>query len=241
MNGFRRFWYVVTCFFFPERCIFCNQTIEPLQLSCPDCRAAVSTVLPPICPFCGSNKKDCTCDKRRHAYDRVMAPFYYEESVKRGVHRLKKWDDPQAIRFFAAQIAAVVRREVPDPTFDVVCFIPMTKSDWRKREYNQSKLLAEEVAKVFHLPLCDSLTKIYETKPQKRLDRCARSGNVLGVFDVDETFSARSVLLIDDVVTTGATAHECAKMLKLYGAETVTVAAIAITPPLKKETSAVDS
>ncbi len=240
MKAFRRFLYVLSCFFFPERCIFCNNVIEPLQLSCRECRAAISKVKPPICSFCGSNKNECTCEKKRHAYDRVIAPFYYEGSVKSGVLRLKKRDDPQAITFFASQMVAAIRRESPDLPFDAVCFTPMTKMDQRKREYNQSRLLAEKVAYLLQLPLCDALVKIYETKPQKGLDRAARSGNVLGVFDVRDSFSARSVLLVDDVVTTGATAHECAKMLKLYGAETVTVAAVAITPPPKKETSAVN-
>lgn len=240
MNAFRRLLYVLSCFLFPERCIFCNETIAPLQLSCPACRADMPTVTPPICPCCGANQKACACDKKRHAYDRVMAPFYYEGAVRLGVLRLKKWDDPRAVRFFAAQIAAVVRREMPDLPFDAVCFMPMTKRDFRDREYNQSKLLAENVAKLLQLPLSNALTKIYQTKPQKGLDSSARSGNVLGAFDVEESFSARTVLLVDDVVTTGATAHECAKMLKLYGAQTVVVAAMAITPPPKKEETAVD-
>ena len=241
MSRFRQFLYVLSCFFFPERCIFCNKTIEPLQLSCSECRTAISKVKPPLCPFCGSHKEDCKCQKKRHAYDRVIAPFYYEGAVREGVLRLKKWDDPQAVSFFALQMAAAVRRELPDLPFDAVCFTPMIQKDLRKREYNQSELVAKKMAQVLQLPFCDALEKTYETKPQKGLDRAARSGNVLGVFDVKEPFSAHSVLLVDDVVTTGATAHECAKMLKLYGAETVTVSTIAITPPPQKETSAVDA
>ncbi len=240
MKRIRRILYILSCFLFPERCIFCNTVIEPLQLSCDSCRKEISTVAPPLCPYCGANKKACGCQKKKHAYDRVVAPFYYEGSVRQGILRLKKWDDPQAIAFFASQMAAALRREQPELPFDGVCFLPMTKRDYRKREYNQSRLLAQKLAELLDLPLWDILTKIYETKPQKGLSRVARSGNVLGVFDVTQDVSGRSLLLVDDVVTTGATSHECAKMLKLYGADSVTVTAIAVTPPPKKETSAVE-
>ncbi len=239
MKPFRRFLYVLSCFLFPERCIFCNTVIEPLQLSCEPCRKTIATISPPVCPYCGANKKACGCHKKKHAYDRVVAPFYYEGSVREGILRLKKWDDPRAVSFFASQMAAALRRELPALPFDGICFMPMTTNDYRKREYNQSRLLANKLAELLQLPLYDVLTKIYETKPQKGLSRAQRSGNVLGAFDVTADVRGRSFLLVDDVVTTGATAHECAKMLKLYGAESVTVTGVAVTPPPKKETSAV--
>lgn len=241
MKRIQRLLHVLLCVLFPERCIFCNEVIEPLQLCCEHCRQSISTVRPPICPFCGAAKKECSCGKNRHAYDRVMAPFYYEEAVRRGLLRLKRWDDPQAIDFFASQMAAVVRRECPELAFDGVCYIPMTKRDRRRREYNQSELLARELAKKLELPLLYSLVKIYETKPQKGLNRAQRSGNVLGAFDVKESLAGKKFLLVDDVVTTGATAHECAKMLKLYGADIVMMAAVAITAPKKEEKPAVKS
>lgn len=240
MSRFHRFLHMVLCFFFPERCIFCNKVIEPFQLCCDSCREGMKTVRPPICSLCGANKKECTCGKKKHAYDDVIAPFYYDEAVRKGVLRLKKHDDPLAIAFFASKMVAAVKREYPEPKFDGICYAPMTKKDRRKREYNQSELLAREMAKLLQIPLSHTLVKIYETKPQKRLNYVERSGNVLGAFDVVGVLPGKTLLLVDDVVTTGTTANECAKMLKLYGADHVTIATIAVTMPKKEEKPVVE-
>ncbi len=225
----------ILCIFFPARCIFCNEVIEPLQLCCDGCRGEISTIRPPVCPLCGCHEEDCECSGHHHAYDAVLAPFYYEKAVRHGILRLKKWDDPKAIAFFAAKMAAVLRREYPELPFDGIGYIPMTKRKMRQREYNQSRLLAKELAKAVKLPLSHALIKRYETKPQKGLGHAQRSGNVLGAFDVIETLPGERMLLVDDVITTGATAGECAKMLKLLGAKTVTVIGIAVTPPKREK------
>lgn len=235
MKRMKRFWERVVCVFFPDRCIFCNAVIEPLTLCCDDCRKEIHTVRPPLCPFCGCSKADCTCKQHRHPYEKVMAPFYYSGAAGSGIRRLKRWDDPKAIRFFAAQMAAVVRRECSPFPFDGVCYVPMTKADQRKREYNQSRLLAAELAGELGLPLYSLLVKRYETKPQKTLKKAERSGNVLGAFDVIGEIPGPHLLLVDDLVTTGSTVGECAKMLKLAGAETVTVVSIAVSAPRSEE------
>ena len=105
----------------------------------------------------------------------------------------------------------------------------MTERSIGKRGYNQSRLLAEELARRLELPLIEALSKRYETPPQKALDLRARSGNVLGVFDVIEPrVKGQTLLLVDDLVTTGATVNECAKMLKIYGARQVMAVALTI-------------
>lgn len=235
MMRLRRMGEFLACLIFPERCIFCNEVIEPLRLCCEACRGAIVPIRPPICRLCGCNEEDCECSGHRHAYDGVVAPFYYEEAVRRGVLRLKRWDDPKAIRFFASQMAAVVRREFPELSFDGVCYVPMTKTKARARAFNQSRLLAGELARILKLPLHHALVKPYETKPQKGLRRAERSGNVLGAFDVTADTPGKRVLLVDDVITTGTTAGECAKMLKLADAEAVTVIGIAVAPPKRED------
>lgn len=235
MTVWERIRNAILCIFFPERCIFCNEVIEPFSLCCVDCRGEIVTIHPPCCRYCGQSKEDCDCHQHKHHYDHVAAPFYYEKAVKAGILRLKRYDDPHAIRFFAKQMTAVIRREYADKTIDGICFVPMTPQDERAREYNQGRLLAKAVAKELDKPLYPVLKKIYGTKSQKKLARAERSGNVLGVFEVTETVEGRTLLLVDDVVTTGATADECAKMLKLAGAESVLVAAVAVTPPKREK------
>lgn len=221
------------CMVFPERCIFCNEVIEPLHLACDACMADMHLILPPSCPYCGCHEQDCRCAEHRHCYDNVVAPFYYKGAVRSGILRLKKWDDPRAVDYFAAQMTAAIRREYPDIPFEAVFYVPMTKGDQRERGYNQSQLLAREVAKRLGLPLQHHLIKLYQTAPQKQLKLWQRKGNVLGAFGVTQLLEESHVLLVDDLLTTGASMDECAKMLKLYGVTTVTALTAALTPPDK--------
>lgn len=203
--------------------MFCGEPIPVLTLCCDRCREEIPFIRPPICGLCGASREDCMCGRHRHRYDRIVSPFYCTEAVHRGILNLKRWDDPQAIAFFAGQMAAVVRRELHGEAMDAVTFIPMTARDKRERGYNQGELLARDVAKALSLPCVEMLTKCYQTKPQKILRAVERQGNILGAFDVCDGVDVtdKTILLVDDVITTGATADECAKMLKLYGAKRV--------------------
>ncbi len=225
--------------FLPKRCVFCGTLILPWHQSCETCARQLFFIRPPLCPYCGHHKKHCDCGKRRPTFDKVAAPFYYEASARSGVLRLKRRDDPDAIAYFAERMRAVVYREYDDEPIDGLVYVPMTRRAERRREYNQGKLLAEALGKRLSLPVYTALAKIYETPPQKALDFHARSGNVLGVFDViDKAVRGKTLLLVDDVMTTGATLGECAKMLKIYGAKRVLAVTIAIHKR-KKETDEV--
>ena len=229
--GIQQWYEQLLCFFFPKRCIFCNEVVEPQRLCCDSCAQTVHLVAPPLCPYCGCHKKDCKCKKHRHYYDRAVAPFYYKDAVRSGILRLKKWDDPYAVRYFASNMTAALRREFPQLPFDAVCHIPMTKRDKRTRQYNQGELLAREISKSTGIPRWDALVKIYETTPQKRLKRWQRKGNVLGVFDVVRPVKDARILLVDDLLTSGSSLDECAKMLLICGAKSVTALTAAVTPP----------
>lgn len=222
-------WKQLLAFLLPKRCPCCDRVIPTAYAICEDCGAHLSRIPPPLCPYCGQHKKGCGCPKRRFAFDKVAAPFYYETAARDGVLRLKRYDDPDAVDFFAEQMQTVVQREYGRERIDALTYVPMTKRALRAREYNQSEVLAEALGKRLGLPVRATLTKLYETPPQKELDLHARSGNVLGVFDVtDPTVRGKTVLLVDDVMTTGATLHECAKMLKIAGARRVLAATVAV-------------
>lgn len=225
--------------FLPKRCIFCDTVIPPWHQSCEPCARQLSFIRPPLCPYCGHYKKHCDCGNRRSAFDKVAAPFYYEAAARSGVLRLKRHDDPDAIACFADHMHTVVCREYGDESIDGLVYVPMTRPAERQREYNQGRLLAEALGERLSLPVYAALAKIYETPPQKALDFHARSGNVLGVFDViDPAVRGKTLLLVDDVMTTGATLSECAKMLKIYGAKRVLAVTIAVHKR-KKETDEV--
>ncbi len=128
-------------------------------------------------------------------------------------------------------IAASVKKSFPDENFDIITFIPQTKKEATKRGYNQGELLATEVGKLLAIPTEPLLVKLYETERQHSLPFLSRSGNVFGTFDVcnKALVKDKKILLIDDIKTSGSTLNECSKMLRLYEAQSVHCAVIAVS------------
>ncbi len=217
-----RFWRHILAVFFPERCGLCGTAIPPETLLCQSCLEGVQRIEPPVCVHCGREKAACRCQNRRRHFERCISPFLYSGTIKQGILRLK-WDNETcAVELFGSEMARCVQREYGAEAFSAIVPVPMTPQDQRARGYNQSRLLADELARRLGVPVLEALLKIQETVPQKGLDAIARTGNVLGVFDVRPEMvpeiEGRSFLLVDDLVTTGSTLDECAKMLKIYGA-----------------------
>jgi len=116
------------------------------------------------------------------------------------------------------------------PPADLVVPVPLHPSRLREREFNQALLLAARIARSLDLPLSfEHLLRVRATRPQTELDRTERARNVRHAFAVKHQagLEGRRVLLVDDVLTTGATANECARALRLAGVETVSVLTLA--------------
>lgn len=207
--------------FFPHHCYFCNEVLYPHQRLCADCAEAAPYVLPPICELCGRGVDRCHCGKHRHTFERCVSPFYHRGVAQNGIYTLKHQGYDVTVDGFAAEMAEVVRREYGGIAFDFVTAVPMHKKDLLDRGFDQAEKLAKALATRLNLPYVVTLTKITVTAPQKELTAVERSGNLLGVFDVCAQVSGKTVLLVDDVITTGTTLNECAKMLKLFGADEV--------------------
>lgn len=220
---------------FPHHCYLCNTLILPRQSLCPDCAARVPTILPPVCTRCGRSEGDCVCGGHSRHYARCISPFYHKGVARDGILYLKEQDMDVTVRGFAAAMAETVRREYGGITFDGVVPVPMHKKDYRKRGFNQAVSLAQALAQQLALPYAPVLEKLTKTQPQKELPSVRRRGNLLGVFDVTAAVSGGTYLLVDDVTTTGSTLDECAKMLKIYGAEEVYAVTAAATLLKKKE------
>ncbi len=227
--------------FFPRRCLYCDRVIAPDESLCEDCAPAVPRMEEPCCKHCGCTKSLCRCKKHRHAFDTAVAAMRYEGPVKQVLLRLKQECDDDVTATMAEEMVSALRRRTDAAALEAVTFVPMTARDERRREFNQSECLAREVGALLGVPVKPLLRKIYSTAPQKGLPMMERSGNVLGVFDVNLPLTEKKILLVDDLFTTGATLHECAKMLKLYGAETVTALTFAATVPSEKQDAESDS
>ena len=112
---------------------------------------------------------------------------------------------------------------------DVICYVPMTKKAEKKRGFNQCKVIAKNISNATGIPVRKCIKKIRNTKEQKTLNKEERIENLSGAFKVNnvDNIKNRNVILIDDVITTGATISECQNILKKSGAKKIIVLTIA--------------
>lgn len=186
---------------------------------CPECEKTSVKLGTDICGKCGrvlANEAEfCdTCIRNERAFVRARSCYVYEGAPKRFVYRLKFGGR----RYLAAFIAEAMVDRYLDCGFECDCVVavPLSAKRKRKRGYNQAELIAEEVSRRLKLPLIDgALVKTKENKSQAKLTRREREENVRGVYEVTspETFKGRRVLVVDDVMTTGATLGEVSRVL----------------------------
>lgn len=225
----------VDCFLtaiYPRRCALCGKVIIPAAYVCKDCEETVARVLPPVCILCGRGKEECLCRNFRFYYSGLVAPFYYEGSVRRCIHQFKFYGKTQHARMLGKAMGDTVIREFAEKEFDFITGVPLTQKSLKSRGFNQSDLLANEVGKVLGIkPVHNLLAKIYDTPAQHTINSSMRRGNLAGVFDVvnPSLIKNKTVLICDDVATTGSTINECSKMLLLSGAKEVYCVTAAVT------------
>ncbi len=203
---------------FPPRCVSCGGFGSFL---CARCLAAVRRAAPPRCPQCWQPTPDgsrCSrCRQRPPALTESRAVFTYERAARDAVHALK-FDGVSAVARPMAQEMARVFLDWAPPVTEIVP-VPLAASRRRSRGYNQSGLLAQELARLTGLPLRSrALERRRATAPQARLEGDeARRRNVEGAFVARGLQAGAAVLLIDDVMTTGATLEACARALREGG------------------------
>lgn len=220
---------------FTNRCKYCNTLITNGEEFCEDCRDNLPVIEGEKCKHCGVEKQRCNCRKHRMEYDGITAPFYYEDSIAKSIRRLKFYGKDVLANSLAERMADCVRDDFKDVKFDFICYVPFTLSQKLHRQYNQSELLAEKLSEKLNIPLNDVMIKLFDTKSQHKMNFRYRVGNVFGVYDIkeDQDVTGKIILLVDDVRTTGSTLNDCARILKIRGADKVycTVAALAGVKP----------
>lgn len=201
---------------FPSRCIICRNVIGLSDFICPECARKLPyvTVQTPV-------HGDC--------FDACYAPFYYEEPLRTSFLRYKFNDFRHYAQHYGAWMADHLLRESA-ADFDLVTWCPISVLRRMKRSYDQSELLAQVIADRLSLPLKSTLRKAHR-KPLSRSggDKATRAAILLGAYSVkpEVSIQGKRILLVDDIVTTGSTLSECARMLKTAGASEVTCITLA--------------
>jgi ComF family protein len=208
---------------FPPRCVACGKQGAFL---CPGCRDAMPPALPPRCPLCwqpeGRGEACGRCARTRPAFAGARSLCLFQGPVREAVHALK-YNHLSALARPMGELMAGYLKTAELPV-DLVVPVPLFGRRRRLRGYNQSALLARELARLDGLPLAErGLSRRRDTPPQARsVDAEARRRNVAGAFAADgRRVEGRRVLLVDDVMTTGATLDACAQALRQGGAASV--------------------
>lgn len=208
----------------PERCVGCGQTDVAI---CDTCRARLTLVRGPLCERCGApvawpvaRCRDCA--GRRLGFARARAAVAYEGPAVRLVWAWKEGGR----RTLAREAAALVESALERPDAEAITFVPAVSDRRLWRGHNPSLALAGELARRWQLPLVASLTRSGHPRRQRGLPIAGRRRNVAGAFLGAQPVPG-SVVLVDDVYTTGATVSEAARALRLTGCGRVEVVTFA--------------
>ena len=209
--------------FFPRRCIFCDEPVEPDWPACATCEKNLPWITGEICPHCGFGLEHCTCQGAFSPLDGNRSVFYYTGRGERGIVQFKFHGRRDAAPYLAHLLTSCVKERYGDISFEGVASVPMFPSKEQERGYNQSDLLARYLSQELDLPYDrDLLRKVRDYPAQHNLSARERRGNVKHAFQLAHPVPEGSVwLLVDDVFTTGSTLGECARLLKGAGASQV--------------------
>ncbi len=201
---------------FPEKCILCGKLLESQEMD--------------LCRKCRSEAPDCPISKIKYPFiDQWTALWYYEGNVRKSLLRYKFNNRRSHAAGYGRLLAMKLLRE--DRTdFDLLTYIPISHRRKRKRGFDQVELLAEHVGKELDVTPVRTLEKVRHNRQQSRIVGFAqRRANVLGAYMVldPQQIQGKRILLLDDIVTTGATASECARILLTAGAKEVQFAVVA--------------
>ncbi|MBF0357890.1 MAG: ComF family protein [Magnetococcales bacterium] len=223
-------------FLFPPYCPLCKSTTKVADTLCSPCLDLLPSQPQAYCLNCGGNtsQAELGCGRCLGSIDypdRVYFPFTYDAGIVKLLVGYKFHDRSEWCSLLARLSWSRLERELCWEEPELILPVPLHNRRFLSRRYNQSALLAKELAKKLDRPLVtNGLKRIRMTKPQTKLSSQGRRDNVKGAFLADESVvSGRSLLLVDDVYTTGATVSAAVVELRRAGAKRVAVFCVART------------
>lgn len=212
--------------FFPKYCVGCSAVDFDI---CPECKSKLIFIKKPRCIRCLKNSSDgktCAGCKKFTAVDQLVSAVYYDEGPAREAVHKYKYDGRASI---CGEILAIMNECVnvtnlldQNRTKNwVITEVPLFFTRRWGRGFNQSEIMAKRISRKYGLQYIALLKRTKSTIPQHKMHRAERWANVEKLYQVRGGVSGKTIVLIDDVVTTGATLNACAKVLKQAGAKKV--------------------
>jgi len=211
---------------FPPKCVFCGGLIKGGEdETCLACRRSL--------PYCmAANVGDIDGAAAGFRFIRAVSVFVYKGYVTDSIYRFKERGCRTYAKTYARYLKHTIEHYYGGIKFDYIVSVPMTKAKIGKRGYDQTRLISEHLSREISIPyLVEAMVKVRETTKQQNLTRQERKVNLRNSFEVAKRseIDGKTLLLIDDVFTTGTTMEECAGELLAHGAEAVYVATVAVT------------
>jgi ComF family protein len=230
-NIFKKTLACISDLIYPPSCAICGKPSD--EAICAECATNLTKISYSYCPICGYKLKDDDffCPMHEEApllFVRPSAPF--DPVYRELIHELKFYGGVDIANFFGIILGKIIKDEKIFADYHVILPVPLHSRRLKERSYNQSEILAKMASTISEREfLNDCALRIRETEAQTKLGVKERVENVRGAFDIinSDRINGKSIIIIDDVVTTGATTNEIARILKKNGAKNICVVCIA--------------
>ena len=218
------------------RCVHCNEILpKDSETFCPSCLSQYENVKQRNCARCANILSRCTCTNDyldRHLVHRLLKIVRYVSSIKelpqnRLIFSMKRENREDVARFMSKELSDAIRANIKDHEKYVLAYVPRRRSEKRKYGVDQAKILAEHISKSLHIELVHAL-RPKSKKAQKKLSAVERRKNASFSPRKNADLSGKRVLLLDDIVTTGATMGAAAMALRSVGAREIVGVCFAI-------------
>lgn len=213
---------------FPPRCPFCDVVMQVSGV-CDSCMKKLVFVTDPFCMKCGkqlerAEEEYCNdCMKTKHLFQKGRSLLVYEDLVRHSIYRYKYGKRKEYARVYGFLLKNHLEEFICQTKADCFVPVPLHKKRFRKRGYNQAKLLAKALEKQVGIPCRDDWVKrIKNTRPQKELDALTRQNNLKKAFKITgNDVKLKTIILIDDIYTTGSTIDALTQAFLSAGAREV--------------------
>ena len=224
--------------FYPSNCVACGLAQAPEIFLCDECRNSILPINPPFChrcsrPFEGAITGEFSCPNCEDcimAFDCAISIYQAKGVLRDLIHRFK-YGGQYYLRRLLAQILLETMRDERITALPVDALVPVPLHPARRRErgFNQAEALAKLLAKQTAIPMLDCIERRSYTQTQTQFDRSERRRNLRNAFALRKNsfVVGKNIVLLDDVLTTGSTLHECAVVLRESGAESVRAITVA--------------
>ena len=229
------FWWVRELLF-PRRCPVCDRPVKPAgKKICDSCRGKLKFVSKEYCMKCGKpllgvHDEYCEdCRRKKHEFTQGMSLYEYKSAAS-SIYRFKYAKRREYAEFYGEELSERFGEIIRGWNIDAFVPVPIHETRKRERGYNQAELLAEQLGRRLKIPVKKNLlVRCKKTTPQKEMNALQRQNNLKRAFKISENdVKLSTIIVIDDIYTTGSTVDEMARLLKQAGVSKIYVLTLAI-------------